>query len=152
LRNTVTGSETPDRLGEQLTLNALRITNFRARHAQYQIASTQSGMVGGTTAHYFHDAHARRLPGARGNGSGQRRGHPDQTEIGATHPTFAEQGVDDPPGGRVDRDRKAETDSRDRGIDPDDPACRICQCPTGIAWIQCGVGLDHILDHPSGAA
>ncbi len=77
---------------------------------------------------------------------GCRRGH--QPQVGATDPAVVEQGEDDPVGRGVHGDGQAETDARDGRVDADDAAVRVGQRTTGVARVEQGVGLDHVLDQP----
>ncbi len=106
--------------------------------------------MGGPSADHLDDAQSRRLPGARRHVVRQRSGNADDTEVRAAHPALDEQRLDDPARGGVDGHREAESEARDRGVDPDDPPRGIGERATGVARIERGVGLDDVLDHAGG--
>ena len=66
----------------------------------------------------------------------------------APDPSVADQRADDPLGGGIHRDRETETGARERSVDPDDAPRGVGQRSAGVARIQRGVGLDHVVDHP----
>ena len=70
----------------------------------------------------------------------------DETEIGAAEAALAHQRADDAAGGGVDRHGQAEPDAGDRGVDADQPARAVDQRAAGVAGVECGVGLDDVLD------
>ena len=84
-------------------------------------------------------------------GRHRRRGA-DHAQVGPAHPALGEQRRHDPPGGRVHRHRQPEPDPGHRRVDPDHPAARVGERAAGVARVERGVGLDHVLDHPAGAA
>ncbi len=142
----------PYRVGEQQPLDALRVRHRGAPHGQHQVAGLEPGPGGRTAGDDLDQPQAAALAGLLGDRRGQRGGHADHPQVGPAHPALGQQRGDDPPGGGIHRDGEAEADPGYRGVDADDPAGRIRQRPAGVAGVQCGVGLDHVLDHPPGAA
>ena len=86
------------------------------------------------------------LPEALGLDGRQLGRGAHQAEVGAPHPSVMHERVDDPVGRGVDRYREAEADPGDRGVDPDDAAVAVGQRAPGVAWVECRVGLDDVLD------
>ena len=99
------------------------------------------------------DGQVRRLRHRRRNGRGR---HADVAVVDVA--VGLELGHDLP--GRVDRDREADPDGAvaraarlDLGVDPDHPARAVEQRTAGVAGVDRGVGLDHMIDRePVGGA
>ena len=87
-------------------------------------------------------------PTSAGPARRDRAGDPGDAEVRAPDPPVADQGADDPLGGRVDRNGKTEAGARKRGVDPDDATRRIGERTPRVAGIERGVGLDHVVDDP----
>ena len=73
----------------------------------------------------------------------------DDAEERPTDPAVVHERADDRPRRGVDRHGQPEADTRDRGVDPDDPPASIGQRPAGVAGVERRVGLDDVLDEPA---
>src|SRR5581483_7358806 len=59
-----------------------------------------------------------------------------EAEVGAPEAALAHQRADDSPRRRIDRDGQAEPDSRDGGVDADDPAAAVGERAAGVARVE----------------
>ena len=67
---------------------------------------------------------------------GQRRGRADQAEVGAAHPAVTHQGGDDPAGGGVHRDGKAEAHPGHGGVDAHQAAWLSASAPPELPGLR----------------
>ena len=65
---------------------------------------------------------------------------------GSAYPTRGHQGAEDALRCLVDRNSEAHTDTGYSRVDPDHPASAVGEHAAAVAWVQGGVGLDHLID------
>src|SRR5436309_5688810 len=70
-----------------------------------------------------------------------------QDDVSAAEVSFLHQLADDTTRRRVDWYREAEADAGNGGVDPDDASPPVCESATGVARIESGIRLDHVLDN-----
>ena len=82
----------------------------------------------------------------------ERNGRTGHTEMAAPHATVLQK-LWNHPFGDVDRHREADRlrAADDRGVDANHFTARVQQRSARVAWVQCGVGLNHIRDQASRA-
>jgi hypothetical protein len=116
-----------------------------------EVPFVDAGPGRGPVGNDLDDTQADALAGAFRE-TGRERGRcTGDTEIRPAHATFGEEGGDDASGGVVDRDREADSDTGDRGVDAHDLAGRDGERTAGVAGVEGRVGLDDIVDDAHGS-
>ena len=86
--------------------------------------------------------------------SSKNRAHPAREHDPERRPLFAARAHVDGAAVRADdliHDEQPEPDAGDRGVDADHPPERVRQGAPGVARVESGVGLDHVLEDAGGA-
>ena len=111
-------------------------------------SGTQAGGLRGAVGHHLKYLDAGCLstlaPGAR-----RQRARPaGDAEVGAPHPAVVHKVADHLARCIVDRHGEPEPHTRHGGVDSDELAARVDQRSAGVARVESGVGLNHVVDHP----
>ena len=141
----------PDRVRKEALLQRLSIAERGAIDREDHVAGPQAALRCRAVLHHLDDAQCAALPEALGLDGRQLGRGAHQAEVGAPHPPVMHQRVDDPVGRGIDGYGEAEADPGDRGVDPDDTAVAVGQRTPGVAWVECRVGLDDVLDQARGS-
>ena len=98
------------------------------------------------------DLDARRLVELGGRPRGERAAAAGQAQVGPADPAVPDEGGEDGLRRGVERDGEtealADAGTDDRRVDADDPAPTVGQRTAGVARMERGVGLDHVVDDP----
>ena len=116
------------------------------------VADPDAGELGGAAGDDLDHLHPALGAGRRPRPRRQRRRAAGDPEVGAADAAVGDQRGDDPLRGRGHRDREAEPDPGDGGVDADQPSAAVGERAAGVAGVERGVGLDHVVDHPHAAA
>ncbi len=145
-RSTVTCSGRPIRSPTIKSLQIGRVSQRLTLDPDQHVAGAHARAFGGAAlddAQHGDPAFTVQLLGDRRR---QRRRCGGDPDLGAIDAAVTDQRRDDRAGGVVDRHRQPEPDARDRRVDADDATVPVGQRATGVARVQRGVGLDHVLD------
>ena len=115
------------------------------------ITGPNAGARGGLPSSSWTTSRPRGRPSEAATTRRQRARATHDAEVGAADPTMLDQRRDDPARRAIDRHGEAQADARHRGVDADDAAARVRERAPGVARIERGIGLDHVLDEPARA-
>ncbi len=102
----------------------------------------------GTPFHHRDDLHGAAHVNRRPHPRRQRPRPAGDPEVRAAHTAVRHQRADDPARCLVHRHREAEADAGDRGVHAHHLPAAVGERAAGVAGVESGVGLDHVVDHP----
>src|SRR5258707_7264325 len=139
-----------DVCSSDLVQHRVRILDRLALDRNQDIAGLQSGPFGGPASQHALDQY----PGGGAQAEGFSHFRSDLPRLDADPTARDASGLDDllhdlPRARCRDRETDAERSPRarvDRGVDADQISCRVDKRPARVARIDCGVGLDEVLE------
>src|SRR5205085_6327595 len=138
----------PDRVADHEPVKLVDALDRRLVDRDDQVFGAEARARRGAVLDDLHDLDTAVLTELPCEPRGQWTRTAREAEVRAAKPPLSHQRSDDPARRCVDRDREAEADARDGGVDPDDAAATVRERAAGVARIECGVRLDHVVDEP----
>ncbi len=142
----------PDPLPDHQPLEVADVGERLAVDPDDQVAGAEAGVGGRAVLDDLDYLDPIGLAGLGGEARRQRSRAAGDADVGAPHSALADQFGDDPPRRGVDRDGEAEADAGDGGVDADHAGESVAERAAGVAGIERGIGLDHVLDQARGRA
>src|SRR5262245_27164733 len=142
----------PDDVADEEALEVADPFDRLAVELDHDVADAQPGARGRSGLEELDDLEPAGPTDSGGHGVRQRTGAADDAEERPTNTAVDDEGVEDAPRRRVDRDRETEADPGDRGVDADDPAACVRERAARVARVERGVRLDDVLDETAGPA